>query len=220
MKPPVIQYKNFRFSKLNTQEFSHLKFLFGWIGYFALFFLTEALIPAARCTPVHCFVDDWIPFCEWFVIPYVLWYGLVAGSLVYFALYHVESFRKLSTYLIITQVIAMAAYILLPSRQDLRPVIFPRDNFLTRVVALLYRMDTNTNVCPSLHVAFSLGIGSVWSREKIPRFWKGCILLFVISVCLSTVFIKQHSVLDTLAALPMCLAAEWFVFYRKKRRRP
>ena len=219
VKLPVVQYKSFRFSKLNTPEFSHLNLLFGWIGYFILYFLTETLIPAERCTPVACFLDDIIPFCEWFLIPYVLWYGLVAGSLVHFARYHIEAFRKLSTYLIITQVVAMAVYILLPNRQDLRPAVFPRDNLLTKGVAILYSIDTNTNVCPSLHVAYSLGICSVWNKEDIPRFWKSCILLFVVSVCLSTAFIKQHSVLDALAAMPLCLFAEWFVFYRKKRRR-
>ena len=219
VKPSVVQYRNFRFSKLNTPEFSHLKLLIGWIGYFLLYFLTEALIPAERCTPVHCFLDDWIPFCEWFVIPYVLWYGLVAGSVVYFALYDLDAFRKFSAYLIVTQVVAMAVYILLPSRQDLRPAVFPRENFLTAVVGVLYHIDTSTNVCPSLHVAYSLGIGSVWCKANVPRLWKGCILLFVVSVCLSTAFIKQHSVLDALAAIPLCLFAEWFVFYRKKRRR-
>ena len=220
VKPSVVQYRNFRFSKLNTQEFSHLKLLIGWIGYFILYFLTEALIPAERCTPVRCFLDDWIPFCEWFVIPYVLWYGLVAGSLLYFALYNIAAFRKLSTYLIITQIAAMAVYILFPNRQDLRPTIFPRENFLTQIVGILYSIDTNTNVCPSLHVAYSLGIGSTWVKEDVPRLWKGCIVFFVIAVCLSTAFIKQHSVLDALAAIPLCLFAEWFVFYRAKRRRP
>ena len=220
MRPPVVDYRHFRLRKLNSPEFSHLKLLFGWVGYFTLYFLTESIIPEQSCTPVHCFLDDWIPFCEWFIIPYVLWYVLVAGSLLYFALHNIDSFKKLSTYIIITQVAAMAIYILFPTRQDLRPEIFPRENFLTQIVALLYRFDTNTNVCPSLHVAYSLGIASVWIKEKeVSRLLKAGIVIFVISVCLSTAFIKQHSVLDGFAAIPICLFAEWFVFHRKKRRR-
>ena len=220
MRPPVIDYRNFRLRKLNSPEFSHLKLLFGWEGYFSLYFLTESIIPEQSCTPVYCFLDDWIPFCEWFIIPYVLWYVLIAGSLLYFALHNIDSFKKLSTYIIITQVAAMAIYILFPTRQDLRPESFPRENFLTQIVALLYRFDTNTNVCPSLHVAYSLGIASVWIKEKeVSRLLKAGIVIFVISVCLSTAFIKQHSVLDGFAAIPICLFAEWFVFHRKKRRR-
>lgn len=220
MRPPVVDYRNFRLRKLNSPEFSHLKLLFGWIGYFSLYFLTESIIPEQSCTPVYCFLDDWIPFCEWFIIPYVLWYVLIAGSLLYFALHNIDSFKKLSTYIIITQVAAMAIYILFPTRQDLRPESFPRENFLTQIVALLYHFDTNTNVCPSLHVAYSLGIASVWIKEKeVSRLLKAGIVIFVISVCLSTAFIKQHSVLDGFAAIPICLFAEWFVFHRKKRRR-
>lgn len=220
MRPPVVDYRNFRLRKLNSPEFSHLKLLFGWVGYFSLYFLTESIIPEQSCTPVYCFLDDWIPFCEWFIIPYVLWYVLIAGSLLYFALHNIDSFKKLSTYIIITQVAAMAIYILFPTRQDLRPESFPRENFLTQIVALLYRFDTNTNVCPSLHVAYSLGIASVWIKEKeVSRLLKAGIVIFVISVCLSTAFIKQHSVLDGFAAIPICLFAEWFVFHRKKRRR-
>lgn len=220
MRPPVVDYRNFRLRKLNSPEFSHLKLLFGWVGYFTLYFLTESIIPEQSCTPVYCFLDDLIPFCEWFIIPYVLWYVLVAGSLLYFALHNIDGFKKLSTYIIITQVAAMTIYILFPTRQDLRPESFPRENFLTQIVALLYSFDTNTNVCPSLHVAYSLGIASVWIKEKdASRLLKACIVIFVIFVCLSTAFIKQHSVLDGFAAIPICLFAEWFVFHRKKRRR-
>ena len=42
MRPPVVDYRNFRLRKLNSQEFSHLKLLFGWVGYFTLYFLTES----------------------------------------------------------------------------------------------------------------------------------------------------------------------------------
>lgn len=219
MRPPVVDYRNFRLRKLNAPEFSHLKLLFGWVGYFTLYFLTEAIISEESCTPVYCFLDDLIPFCEWFILPYVLWYALVAGSLLYFGLYNIDSFRKLSTYIIITQIAAMVIYVLFPSRQDLRPVEFPRENILTQIIGILYSFDTNTNVCPSLHVAYSIGIASVWLKEKdVRKLWKGSILVFVILVCLSTAFIKQHSVLDGFAAIPICLFAEWFVFYRKKRR--
>lgn len=214
MKKPVVDYRTFRISKLNQPEFSHLKLLFGWVGYFVLYFITEHFIPAERCYPVHCPLDDMIPFCEWFVIPYVFWYLLVAGSLLYFALYNVDSFKKLMTYIIITQVIAMSIYILLPSRQDLRPETFPRENFLTNIVALLYRFDTSTNVCPSLHVGYSLGIASVWLKTKDASAGiKLFVVTAVILVCMSVAFVKQHSVLDIAAAIPMCLIAEFITFH-------
>lgn len=216
MRTPVVDYRNFRLSKINHPEFAHLKLLLGWVGYFALFFLTENLIPVERCYPVHCRLDDLIPFHEIFLIPYVFWYVLIVLSLLYFMLYNVDGFKNLQKYIIITQVVAMTIYILFPSRQDLRPVMFERDNFLTRCVEFLYAFDTNTGVCPSLHVAYSLGIASVWLREKTAsKPWKVFVLVAVILICLSTMFIKQHSAVDVLAAIPLGILAEWLVFYRK-----
>ncbi len=224
MNKPVVDYRQFRLSKLNDPRFSHLKLLGGWLIYFALYFLTENLIPAESCTPVHMWLDDVIPFCEWFLIPYVFWYGLIVFSLGYFALYHIDRFRQLSKYIFTTQMVAMAIYILFPSRQDLRPEVLPRDNFLTDCIALLYSMDTNTGVCPSLHVAYSLGIASVWLKEKSAHWaWKAFVVVAVILICLSTMFIKQHSAVDFFAALPVCLLAECLVwpeklpFYKKSK---
>lgn len=218
MRKPVVDYRKFRLSRLNDPEFSHLKLLTGWIFYFSAYFLTEALIPPERCFVVHSVLDDWLPFCEAFIIPYVLWYVLVAGSLLWFALYNTDSFRKLQTYIMITQAVAMLIYLLFPNRQDLRPEVLPRDNFLTDIVRFLYTFDTNTNVCPSLHVAYSLGIASVWVRERgVHPVFKVLIVAFVVCVCLSVAFVKQHSVLDIFAAIPVCLLAEWWVFFRKRK---
>ncbi len=215
MKTPVVDYRRFRLSRLKDPEFAHLKLLWGWVVYFILYFLTENGIPPERCHPMHCALDDQIPFCEWFVIPYVAWYGMIVFSLVWFGLYDIGSFRSLSIYITVTQVIAMAAYILLPSRQDLRPQVFPRENLCTALVAFLYAIDTNTGVCPSLHVAYSLAMASVWTRAReVTGGWKWLIWLFLLTVCLSTMLIKQHSALDVLAALPVCLAAELLVFGR------
>lgn len=213
MKKPVVDYREFRFSKLNTPEFSHLKLLLGWIGYFALYFLTENLIAIEKCHVIHSKLDDIIPFCEWFLLPYVFWYLLIVVSLGYFALYNIDSFKKLQTYIIITQVVAMAVYILYPNCQNLRPEVFPRENFLTDCIRFLYAFDTNTGVCPSLHCAYSIGIASVWLRTKnVSKWWKAFVVVAVLLICLSTMFIKQHSALDFFAALPVCLLAEILVF--------
>ena len=221
MKKPVVDYRQFRLSRLNDPQFSHLKLLGGWIVYFASYFLTEALIAPERCHVIHCALDDRIPFCEYFVIPYVFWYLLIVGSLLYFLLYHVERFRDLQTYIIITQVVATVIYILYPSRQDLRPETFTSDNVFTQLVGFLYAVDTNTNVCPSLHCAYSIGIASAWLREKDISPWiRAAITAVAGLICISTVFIKQHSVVDFFAALPVCLLAEFLVYgYPKLRTR-
>ena len=214
MKKPVVDYREFRFSKLNTPQFSHLKLLGGWIFYFAMYFITENLIPAEACHPMHCALDDMIPFCEGFAVFYVGWYALVFGTLLYTLLYDIEGFKNVSKFIIITQVIAMACYIIYPSRQDLRPEVMPRDNFLCSLMAFIYSFDTSTGVCPSLHVGYSMGILSVALKNRdIKAIWKLLLAVFVIMICLATAFVKQHSVLDILAALPVSLAAELLVYW-------
>lgn len=204
-----VHYRNLRIRNITSPQYRHLLLLLGWIPYFIGFFLTERLIPPERCFLVHCPLDDRIPFCEGFLVPYVLWYGLVAGSLLYYLFYDVARFRKLQIYILVTQILGMGIFLLLPSRQELRPGVFPRENLLTRGVGLLYRVDTSTGVCPSMHAAWSMALASVWSRDREAKLWiRAGILGLCISICLSTVFLKQHSVLDVLAAVPVCLIAE------------
>ena len=213
MKKPVVDYRQFRLSKLNDPQFAHLKLLLGWVVYFLFYFLTENFIPVENCHVIHSALDDRIPFNEFFFIPYCFWYLLIVISLVYFALYDVENFKNLQIFIIITQVVAMTVYILYPSVQNLRPTGFARDNFFTWLANIIYTFDTPTGVCPSLHVAYSLGIGSCWLKEKsASKLWKGFVVFSVILISLSTAVVKQHSVIDIAAALPVGLLAEILVF--------
>ena len=217
MRKPTVDYREFRFSKIRELQYRHLLYLLGWVGYFILYFLTENLIPYEKCYPVHCWLDDVIPFCEYFVIPYVGWYFLIVGSLIYFALYNPKNFKNMSKYIIITQIVAMVIYIAFPNRQDLRPDYFVRDNIFTNIVGLLYAADTCTGVCPSLHVAYSVGIASTWLREKsASKLCKTFIVTFCFFVCISVAFVKQHSVVDIFAAIPVCLLAEYLTFIMPK----
>ena len=116
-------------------------------------------------------------------------------------------------FIIVTQIVAMAIYILFPNRQDLRPAEFPRENIFTWILGIIYAADTSTNVCPSLHVAYSIGIASTWLKE--PSASKRCKVLltaFCFMVCISVAFVKQHSVVDIFAALPVRVLAEGIAY--------
>lgn len=213
MKRPMVDYRDFRFSRLGEPRFAHVKLWLTWAVYFCLFFLTENLIPAEKCHPVHCFLDDIIPFNEYFLVFYCGWYVLVFGSLVYYFFYDVQRFRELDLYIFTTQMAAMACYIFWPSRQDLRPEVFPRENVFTWIMGLIYTFDTNTGVCPSLHVAYSLAIVSVMVKDdQLKKPFKVLVTCFCLMVCLSTAFVKQHSVVDIIAALPVVLLGELLIY--------
>lgn len=209
----MVDYRDFRFSRLGEPRFAHVKLWLTWAVYFVLFFLTENLIPAEKCHPVHCFLDDIIPFNEYFLVFYCGWYVLVFGSLVYYFFYDVQRFRELDLYIFTTQMAAMACYIFWPSRQDLRPEVFPRENVFTWIMGLIYTFDTNTGVCPSLHVAYSLAIVSVMVKDdQLKKPFKVLVTCFCLMVCLSTAFVKQHSVVDIIAALPVVLLGEVLIY--------
>ncbi len=213
MKKPVVDYTEFRLSRIREPRFAHVPLVLGWVAYFSLYFLTENLIPVERCHVIHCALDDAIPFLEGFVVVYVGWYALVFFTLLYYFLYDVESFSRLSKFIMVTQAVGMAAYIFYPSIQLLRPEVFPRDNVFTRLLGVIYAFDTPTGVLPSLHVAYTVGIASVALRERTTRpWWKAFTVLAVVAVTLATLFVKQHSALDAAGAVPACLLAEILVF--------
>lgn len=220
MKKLVVDYRGFRFSKINSPEFSHLKYLFSWVAYLVAYYLTENFIPFRKCTVMYCKLDDLIPFCEWFVIPYVFWYLMIILTSLYFLLYSKEGFKSFMKFIIVTQIVAMLIYIVFPNRQDLRPLEFERQNILTRMVAGIYLVDTSTNVCPSLHVAYSVAMASAWLKEReVAKLFKWFVVIMTILICLSTVFLKQHSVIDGIVALAVCTFAEIIAyknFYKKR----
>ena len=213
MRKPVVDYRSFKLSKINEPQYRHLLLLLGWPIYFSLYFITEQLIPLERCYPIHCFLDDIVPFCEYFVIAYAGWYFLIVGSLIYLALYNPDNFKGMMKFIITTQVVAMIIYIIFPNRQDLRPTEFVNENLFTFIMSLIYKFDTSTNVCPSLHVAYSIGIASTFLKEKsVSKLSKTLITVFCFMICISVAFVKQHSVIDIFAAIPVCIIAEWIAF--------
>ena len=104
-----------------------------------------------------------------------------------------------------------------PNGQALRPKYFERDNIFVDMVKHLYATDTPTNVFPSIHVYNTLGVfialcaskhlqGKTWIQ--IGNF------LMTVSIILSTVFLKQHSILDMLGAF-IIAAPAYYISYVK-----
>lgn len=215
MRKPVVDYRQLRPSNIRTPQYRHLLWLLGWIGYFIMYLLTENLIPESACHIVALPIDYQIPFCEWFILAYVGWYFLIVWSLGYFLLYNPENFKGLQKFIIETQVVAMICYIIYPSSTgDLREMTnVDRNNFATWLLGIIQSADTPTGVCPSLHVAYSIGIASTWLKEKQSSKWTRLfVVLACLLICASVVFVKQHAFIDIIAALPVCLLAEILVF--------
>lgn len=216
----MLDYRNFRFSKLNTPAFSHLKTLIFWPIFGLLFLTVERLWIRKSYFPVYCAWDDAIPFCEYFLIPYLFWFVFLIGIHFYTLLWDTESFKKLMRFVIVSYSATMLIYILFPNCQELRPMAFERDNIFTRFLAGLYQFDTNTNVCPSLHAIGSVAVMTcAWhSKHFSSPGWRIAFTVVAFLISISTVFLKQHSILDVIAAIPICIAA-CFMAYGKTAER-
>ena len=76
-------------------------------------------------TDIHCKIDDYIPFCEVFIIPYLLWFLYVAVSLVYlfFQTKHLDDFYRCCAVLLLGMTTSLLIRFFQISRQcDLKPL--------------------------------------------------------------------------------------------------
>lgn len=165
-------------------------------------------------------LDRYIPFCEYFIVPYLLWFPYLFGGLSWFFLRERKSgFMKFAVTLIIGLTACLLIYTIFPNAQALRPASYPHDNLFTRVVKLLQDFDTPTNVCPSIHVFSTVALHiAVVKSECLGK--KRCIkygsLILSVFICMSTVFLKQHSVTDVICALVLN-AVLYVLIYRPYR---
>ena len=216
---PVVDYRKLRLRNLNSTEFKHLKLLLYWPIYGLLFLFVERLYPVQNYFVMHCSWDDKIPFCEFFVIPYLFWFVYLIGMHLYTLLYDIDAFKKMMKFIILTYSVTIVIYLLFPTCQELRPLQFERDNFLTRFIGGFYQFDTNTNVCPSIHVIGTLAVLFTGFHCKGLKGigWRTVFVVTTVLICASTVFLKQHSVLDVFAALPICLIAYFICFVPRRQ---
>lgn len=199
-------YRKLRLSNINTEQFKHIKLLLYWPVYGLLFMFVEKYYNVVF-TPVYSIFDDMIPFCEYFMIPYLFWFLFLVGMLAYTFFFDVESFRRMMHFIILTYTVTIIIYFLFPTCQELRPSEFVRDNVFTRITKGFYAYDTNTNVCPSIHVIGSWAVVfAAWHCKNIKSSVVNIIFTLTgILISISTVFLKQHSVIDVLAAIPLCV---------------
>ena len=222
-------YKDIRPNNLTTPKYKHVFLLLYWPIFGLVFMSLERIVPIVYkkllgreliYAAVESAQDAVIPFCEWFVIPYYFWFAFLVGMVIYSLLFDIRAFRHYMWFVILSYSVTAIIYIVWPNMQPLRPMEFPRDNWMVDIVKNLYDFDTDTNVCPSIHVLGSLAVCFAGLHSRTLRHW-GWKLFFVVStvlISLSTVFLKQHSIIDVYAALAVgavCYVLVFFVICRE-----
>ena len=176
-------------------------------------------------------IDYKIPFLEGFAPIYASWSVLLFILGIYLILKDGEGFRRYMWSIMITFLFSTLICALIPNGQDLRPAVMPRDNIFCDLVAYTYSLDTNTNVFPSVHVlgvipsihvfnSIAAHVAVMNAPELRNKKWtvRGSLILCV-SIILSTMFIKQHAVIDVLAGLAVGFLGNYIVYGIIGRRR-
>ena len=150
--------------------------------YLLLFFIVEQLVPST--------CDYWVS---------------------YLPLDH--SFRLYGWFIIIAFTGTLLFCLIFPNGQNLRPAEFTDPNIFTWLVGRLYHADTNTNVIPSMHVLGCMAaVFGLFRCRCTPRWAKIGVIILTVLINASTVFIKQHSILDVIIALIVSVVLYFVVF--------
>lgn len=189
-----------------------------WLGAFMLLQLRETAYVAVSIP-----LDSRIPFCEYFALFYWAWYFLLAGTGVYLLIKDKTGFYNYMLFMIIGFSFCLATYWLYPTGQHLRPETLPNNNLFCRAMSLIYGIDPSINVLPSMHAvgSFMCGAALAMSRTTKKRAAKAAPVILSFLCGISTVFVKQHSLLDIIASLGICIPVFFGIYApwtRKKRR--
>lgn len=167
--------------------------------YLAAFFIIDRL-PLVH-TIIRCPLDSLIPFNQYMVIPYAIWYVWFPGWLLYFLLKSREDFIRLAVVMFSGMTISLMIYVIWPNGIDLREPITGTD-LCSKAVMLLRQADTPYGVCPSIHISTIAAIMLVIGKTKLPDFnptVRGYCLVITLLIAWSTMAIKQHSIVDVAA---------------------
>ena len=230
LQKKLAYYKDLRLNTLNTPKYSHIKLLIFWPIFGLAFAFLERGLPflfqlfgkEITYHPIYCPLDDKIVFNELFIIPYYFWFAFIVLMLVYTFFFEIPVFRKFMWFFIFTYGITGIIYVIFPNMQDFRPLspeMLGRENFLIDIAFWLYSYDTNTNVFPSMHVIGSFAVCfAAWHSELFGK-WYWRVIFFVVAaiISVSTVFLRQHSVLDIFGGLAVSAVFYPLIFLRKKK---
>jgi len=148
-------------------------------------------------------LDSLIPFLSPFVIPYVYWFLYVFVGLLYLAVTDGRKYFGLLFSIVSGMLVSFVIFYFYPTTVE-RPEIIGQ-GFFNYAMRIVYGSDNPYNCFPSIHVLnATLVTLFLMSREKSMKYnlWA---LISCILINLSTLFVKQHVVLDLVAGVTLAV---------------
>lgn len=144
-------------------------------------------------------IDRSTPFIKEFIIPYIIWYPFILIFLVYICLKDKTTYYKTLISLNIGLIICYIIFYFFQTTV-LRPELIGSDVFI-KLVKFIYAHDEPYNCFPSVHVITTYTVMkgvNFASKEKPILMLSNVIGILII---LSTIFVKQHVILDVIASI-------------------
>lgn len=156
-------------------------------------------------------LDDRIPFVPWFTAFYVMWYPYLLIPILYLYFRDARAFVRYGVYLVITLSVCLVTFMVFPNGQNLRPED-TGGGLWGWVLDMLYAADTNTNVLPSMHVVTCIGTCIAAFDSQCMRKARWPVLILGVLISVSTLLVKQHSLLDVIWAAILAAAVALCVY--------
>jgi membrane-associated phospholipid phosphatase len=185
--------------------------------------LTGNLYPEGYGYRLDFLGDNLIPFIPEMAIFYVfLFFPMVILTLLYFAFIDEEKGYAVGWAIVIMNLIATVVYIIFPVstywwRQELLANRI-KGNLFADIMYFYYQNETSFNCFPSMHAGMSTICAFAWYQYyKIKPNLKTKIIsittfIIAVGVVLSTLFVKQHYIVDEIAGVLLAYLVGRFVF--------
>ena len=134
---------------------------------------------------------------------------------MYFFFVSRQEYYRLCTFLFTGMTISLLICTFFPNGTDLRTAVDPQKNICSWLVYIVHMADTSTNVFPSIHAFNSIGVHCAVMKSpelKEKRWIRIGSFVLMVSICLSTVFLKQHSAIDVVGAVVLSYVIYPFVY--------
>ncbi len=175
------------------------------------YLLIQRIAPTG--TKIITLLDLTIPFLSFFVVFYILYYPFLLMPLILYRNDKNNFFKTIGAMFLLTS----CSFLIYSFFQTeiVRPT-FIITNIFDQLVNYVYLLDKPLNLFPSLHVG--LTTIAFLSLQKSYKKYSKYMLIIAVGIILSTVFIKQHYVLDVLAGLILAFVCHFIVYKQNKLR--
>lgn len=167
-----------------------------WLSNLAYNYINQKTVNA---NIINTFIDNAIPFNQYFVVPYLFWFAYVIGVMIFLATLKNNKFYGILLGINIGLIISYIVYLVFPTYVP-RPDVVTTDIFSKAVVNLVYAKDLPYNCCPSSHVLLTtLVMLYIQKEQSAHKILKIAVHIIGSMVILSTMFLKQHYFIDVVA---------------------